>query len=142
MFFFLIGTVFVGIILGLRFNVFVLVPAILLAIALITLSGMSRTHQSAGAILFVTFAAVVLLQWVFRRPRSQSGNSSALANLDADGSSTPVGIAKIEMIEQQLGLGTCSGQARTCCSPAAVRSGSGVPDRNFCTDPLTLHSSV
>ena len=61
MYFFLIGTAFVGIILGLRFNVFVLVPAILLAIALITLTGIA-THQSAGAILFVTFAAVVLLQ--------------------------------------------------------------------------------
>jgi membrane protein DedA with SNARE-associated domain len=58
---FLIVTAFVGIILGLRFNVFVLVPAILLAIAAITLGDIA-TRQSVGVILATTFAAVVLLQ--------------------------------------------------------------------------------
>ncbi len=58
---FLIVAAFVGIILGLRFNVFVLVPVILLAIALITLREIA-TGQSAGVILLATFAAVVLLQ--------------------------------------------------------------------------------
>ena len=58
---FLIVALFVGTVLGLRFNVFVLVPAILLAIAVIALRDIA-TRQSVGVILVTTFATVVLLQ--------------------------------------------------------------------------------
>ncbi len=58
---FLIVAPFAGILLGLRFNVFVLVPAMLLAIVAITLSDIA-TRQSVGVILVTTFATVVLLQ--------------------------------------------------------------------------------
>ena len=58
---FLIVALFVGTVLGLRFNVFVLVPAILLAIAVIALRDIA-TRQSIGVILVTTFATVVLFQ--------------------------------------------------------------------------------
>ena len=61
MFAFLIVAVFVGIGLGLRFNIFVLVPAILIGIVLITLSNIA-TRQGTGVILVTAFASVVLLQ--------------------------------------------------------------------------------
>jgi hypothetical protein len=58
---FLIVATFAGVLLGLRFNIFVLVLAILLAIAAITLRDIA-TRQSVVVILVTAFAAVVLLQ--------------------------------------------------------------------------------
>lgn len=55
-----VGT-FAGIVLGLRFNVFVLVPAITIAIAAIALSDLAR-HQNIGVIAVTAFATMVLLQ--------------------------------------------------------------------------------
>jgi hypothetical protein len=56
-----IVSAFAGLILGLRFNIFALVPAILLAIVVITLSDIA-THQSVATILATVFAFAVLLQ--------------------------------------------------------------------------------
>jgi hypothetical protein len=50
-----------GMLLGLRFNVFVLVPAIVLAITMITLSDIAR-RQSISTIIITTLATVVLLE--------------------------------------------------------------------------------
>ncbi len=61
MFAFLAVGTFVGIILGLRFGVFILVPAILLAIAVIAPVDMA-TRQSDGVILVTVFATAALLQ--------------------------------------------------------------------------------
>jgi uncharacterized membrane protein len=58
--FFTVGA-FAGILLGLRFNVFVLVPTILLAIMAITLSDIAN-HQSIRVIVITTLATVVLLE--------------------------------------------------------------------------------
>jgi hypothetical protein len=58
---FLTAGTFVGIILGMRFNVYVLVPAITLAIAAITLSDIA-THQNVRVTAVTTLATVVLLQ--------------------------------------------------------------------------------
>jgi hypothetical protein len=52
---------FAGIMLGLRFNVFVLVPTILLAVVVITLSDIAN-RQSIGVIVITALATVVLLQ--------------------------------------------------------------------------------
>jgi hypothetical protein len=51
----------VGMALGQRFTVFVLVPAILVAIAIVVGIGIAR-GQTAGAITLVTVAAVACLQ--------------------------------------------------------------------------------
>jgi hypothetical protein len=55
-----IGT-FVGIVLGLRFSVFILVPAILLAIAVIAATD-TAVHQSTGVIVVTVLATTALLQ--------------------------------------------------------------------------------
>ena len=55
-----VGT-FAGIVLGLRFNVFVLVPAITIAIAAIALSDLAR-HQNISMIAVTALATMVLLQ--------------------------------------------------------------------------------
>ena len=55
-----IGTV-AGIVLGLRFNVLVLVPAILAATTIITLSDVA-SRQNVRVIALTAFATVVLLQ--------------------------------------------------------------------------------
>jgi hypothetical protein len=57
-----IGTI-AGVMLGLRFKVFVLVPAILLATAIITVSGIVNGHEPRMIALTV-FGAVALLQIV------------------------------------------------------------------------------
>ncbi len=61
MFAFLAVGTFVGITLGLRFSVFILVPATLLAIAVIALIDIAA-RQNAGVILVTVFATAALLQ--------------------------------------------------------------------------------
>jgi hypothetical protein len=61
MFAFLIIGAIAGMLLGLRFNVFALVPAILLAIIAIALSDLVN-RQSVAMIVLTVFATVVLLQ--------------------------------------------------------------------------------
>ena len=53
---------FAGIVLGLRFNVFVLVPAITFAISAIALSDIA-THQNIKVMLVTTLTTGVLLQF-------------------------------------------------------------------------------
>jgi len=55
----LVTGVFVGIILGLRFRVFALIPAILLAAAIIVLAG---SGQKLSAIVLILVGTVVSLQ--------------------------------------------------------------------------------
>jgi hypothetical protein len=61
MFAFLIIATLAGMGLGLRFNVLVLVPAILLAITVVTLTDIAN-RQNVRMILLTVFATVVLLQ--------------------------------------------------------------------------------
>jgi membrane protein DedA with SNARE-associated domain len=59
-FFFIVG-IMAGVALGLRFNVLVLIPAMLLAAAVTVASGLARGHTS-GVILFALFGTLASLQ--------------------------------------------------------------------------------
>lgn len=58
---FLIVTTFVGLVLGLRFSIFALVPAILLAIIVIAGADIA-SHQRIATILVTAVASAVLIQ--------------------------------------------------------------------------------
>ena len=100
---FLIVALFVGTVLGLRFNVFVLVPAILLAIAVIALRDIA-TRQSVGVILVTTFATVVLLQIGYIAGRVvKVATQTYSADLGAHApSALQIGAAKIKIPNNQL----------------------------------------
>jgi hypothetical protein len=53
---------FVGIALGLRFSVFVLVPAVLLAVTAVTLSNLAN-HQNVDVLFITALATIALLQF-------------------------------------------------------------------------------
>jgi len=67
-----------GLILGLRFNVLVLVPAILFTITVITLSDIAR-HQSFKMIVLTAVGSAVLLQIGYIAGRILRASSGAFA---------------------------------------------------------------
>ena len=78
---------FAGIILGLRCNVYVLIPVITVAISAITLSDIA-THQNIKVMVVTILATGVLLQIGYLvRPLSQGRGRELRGGNDGDGSS-------------------------------------------------------